>query len=276
MTAQQQTPAPSRRRWPVRVLAGLVLLAAIGLLWPFADWSWWPIVAGLGVLVLLYLLRLDRLLLGWAPHLAGLVVVVLMAARSDPWAWGLAAGIAVLGVGVARLPDRRVLVVGAGLVLVFGLAYAVAHYRTAQQRQADQARSDTQQANNVLAIAPELLPRVLARGIATGDGRTTCDLLGTPAGAQFASAAGAPDCASAVRQLAGQVVDPQAYASPRLPGGALTKVPGPPGQPGTGTLDACQLSWAAGGRPGPPLGRFTLRQFEQGDRYLITGYTPCR
>jgi hypothetical protein len=259
------------------VLAGLVLLAAIGLLWPFADWSWWPIVAGLGVLIVLYLLRLDRLLLGWAPHLAGLVVVVLMAARSDPWAWGLAAGIAVLGVGVARLPDRRVLVVGAGLVLVFGLAYGVAHYRTAQQRQADQAHAAGQQASNVLAIAPELLPRVLARGIATGDGRTTCDLLGAPAGAQFASAAGAPDCASAVRQLAGQVVDAQAYASPRLPPGALTKVPGAPGQPGTGILDGCQASWgAAASRPGPPLGQFTLRQFEQGDRYLITGYTPCR
>ena len=47
------------------MLAGLVLLAAIGLLWPFADWSWWPIVAGLGVLIVLYLLRLDRLPRSW-------------------------------------------------------------------------------------------------------------------------------------------------------------------------------------------------------------------
>ncbi|MDT7599200.1 MAG: hypothetical protein QOK26_1277, partial [Pseudonocardiales bacterium] len=159
---------PGRRRWPIRVLAGLILLAAIGLLWPFADWSWWPIVAGLGVLVLLYLLRLDRLLLGWAPHLAGLVVVVLMAARSDPWAWGLAAGIAVTGVGLARLPDRRVVIVGGGLVLVFGLAYGVAHYRTAAQRHTEQAQADAQYLSSRSALRPELLMFTVTQDIAVG------------------------------------------------------------------------------------------------------------
>jgi hypothetical protein len=266
---------PVRRRWPLRVLAGLVLLVAVGLLWPFAGWSWWPWVGGLGVLILLYLLRLDRLLFGWAPHLAGLVTVVLMAARSDPWAWGLAGGIAVLGVGVARLPDRRLLVVGAGLVLLFGLGYGVAHFRTAQQRQAEQAQESARQASNVMAIAPELLLRAVARGIAAGDARTTCDLLGSPASDQLAGSVGTPDCAAAVRQLATQVRDPGAYASPLLPPTALAKQPGATGQSGTATLDGCQAKWP-GPDPGPKLGRFSLRQFQQSDRYLVTGYSSCR
>ncbi|HEY0574293.1 MAG TPA: hypothetical protein VGD73_09330 [Pseudonocardia sp.] len=275
MTQRQRTPMPVRRRWPLRVLAGLVLLVAVGLLWPFAGWSWWPWVGGLGVLILLYLLRLDRLLFGWAPHLAGLVTVVLMAARSDPWAWGLAGGIAVLGVGVARLPDRRLLVVGAGLVLLFGLGYGVAHFRTAQQRQAEQAQESARQASNVMAIAPELLLRAVARGIAAGDARTTCDLLGSPASDQLAGSVGTPDCAAAVRQLATQVRDPGAYASPLLPPTALAKQPGATGQSGTATLDGCQAKWP-GPDPGPKLGRFSLRQFQQSDRYLVTGYSSCR
>jgi hypothetical protein len=266
---------PGWRRWPVRVLVGVVLLAAIGLLWPFAGWSWWPILGGFGTLVLLYVLRLDRLLFGWAPHLAGLVTVVLMAARSDPWAWGLAAGVAVLGVGLARLPDRRMLLVGGGLVLVFGLGYGVAHYRSAEQRRQEEAQAAAQQATNVVAIAPELLPRVVARGIATGDGRTTCDLLGAPARDQLAASVGAPDCVSAVTRLAGQVSDPTAYAAPRLPPSALVKRPGPAGQPGSAVLDGCQASWPTPD-PGPPLGRFSLAQYQQTDRYLVTGYSPCR
>jgi hypothetical protein len=249
---------------------------AVGLLWPFADWSWWPIVAGLGVLVLLYLLRLDRLLFGWAPHLAGLVSAVLLAARSDPWAWGLAAGIAVLGAGLVRLPERRLLLVGGALVLVFGVAYGVVHYRSAEQAHAEQAQAAARQATSVTAIAPELLARVLARGIATGDGRTTCDLLGAPAGDQLAASVGARGCADAVRALSARISDARAYASPRLPLAALVKRPGAGGQPGTATLDGCQASWSSSADPGPALGRYTLRQYQDSDRYLVVGFAPCR
>jgi hypothetical protein len=259
----------------VRIAAGLILLVAIGLLWPFAGWSWWPIVAGLGVLVALYVSRLDRLLFGWAPHLAGLVAVVLLAARSDPWAWGLAGGIAVLGAGLVRLPERRLVVVGVALVLVFGAAYGVVHYRSAAEQHAEQAQAAARQASSVTAIAPELLPRVLARAIATGDGRTTCDLLGAQAGAQLAASVGVPGCAEAVRALGARVSDARAYASPRLPTAALMKQPGVGGRPGTATLDGCQVSWSSG-EPGPALGRFTLRQYQDSDRYLIVGYAPCR
>ena len=272
--APRPGPLGRGRQWPVRALVGVVVLAAIGLLWPFAGWSWWPILGGLGVRILLSLLRVDRLLFGWAPHLAGLVTVVLMAARSGPWAWGLAAGIAMLGVGLARLPDRRVLLAGAGLVLVFGLGYGAAHYRTAELRQREQARAATQQARGVVALAPELLLRSLARGIAAGDGRTTCDLLGTPAGDQFAASVGVADCGSAVARLASQVSNPVAYQAPMLPPSALVKRPGAGGQPGGAVLDGCQASWPMP-NVGPKLGRFTLAQYQRGERYVVTGYAAC-
>jgi hypothetical protein len=40
-------------------------------------------------------------------------------------------------------------------------------------------------------------------------------------------------------------------------------------------VDACRPRWPAPA-PGPPLGRFTLRQYQGGDRYVVTGYAPCR
>ncbi len=254
----------------MRVVAGLVLLVAAALLWPFSGWSWWPVLGGLGVLVLLYLLRLDRLLFGWAPHLAGLVTVVLMAARSDPWAWGLAGGIAVLGVGLARLPDRRVLAAGVALVVVFGVGYGVSHFRTAEEQRAEQARGGAERAANVMALPAELIAGSLANSIAAGDDATACALLGVPARDQFAASVGAPDCASAVRMLAAQVTDPTAYRNVRLPSGAVVK------QSATPSLDACRATFPPSvSAPGPRLGRFELRRFDA-DRYLIAAYAPCR
>jgi len=158
---------------------------------------------------------------------------------------------------------------------VFGIAYGIAHFRTAEQRHQEQAQTAAEQASNVRALAPELLPRAVARGIAMGDAPTTCDLLGAPARDQLAASLGASDCAAAVHQLAAQVTDSRAYASPRVPPSALVKQPGQAGQPGSATLDGCQASWLVPS-PGPKLGRFTLTQFQQGDRYLVTGYAPCR
>jgi hypothetical protein len=257
------------------VLAGLILMAAALLLWPFADWSWWPVVIGLGVLILLYLLRLDRVLLGWAPHLAGLVVVVLMAARSDPWAWGLAAGLAVLGVGFVRLPDWRLLAIGAALVVVFGSGYGIVHYRTAAQQQVAQEAAATEAADSVRAMPPELLLHAVTRGIAVGDDQTVCTLLGPAAGSQFATSADAPDCASAVRALRSQVTNRLDYPRARLPSAAIVKAQ----DASTATVDGCQAVWSTtsrAGAPGPRLGTFELRQFDSTtDRYLVTGYRPC-
>jgi hypothetical protein len=251
------------------VVVGVVLLASAGLLWPFAGWSWWPVVGGLGVLVLLYLLRLNHLLFGWAPHLAGLVTVVLMAARSDPWAWGLAAGIATLGVGVARLPDRRVLAAGLALVAVFGTGYGIGHYRTAEQQRAEQAAANANYRQSRAALPAEAVLGAIASDIASGDDVKACGLLGTPGGQQFAAAVRAPTCPDAVRLLHAQVTDARAYGSPRLPAGALLKRPDR-----TVRVDGCRAWPDAAGAPGPRLGVFELRPYQSGS-YLISGYTPC-
>ena len=262
-------PARARQRLPVRILAGLILLAAMLLLWPFADWSWWPVLAGFAVLALLYLLRLDRLLLGWAPHLAGLVAVVLMAARSDPWAWGLAAGLAVLGVGFTRLPKIGLLAAGAVLALVCSTGYGLVHYRSAAQQQAEQNTKDTHESLNLSAIAPGYAVPFLASYLAAGDDRTVCPMLTGPSAAQFAAALGTPDCPAAVHRFAGQVRDSGAYRTVHLPWAAVVK------SGDTATVDGCQATWSGGAPPGPQLGRLGLTRYQQTDRYLITTYTPC-
>src|SRR6476659_3488102 len=73
-----ETPAHRWRRLTRtrKGAAGVAILAAALLLWPFAGWFWIPWLAGLVVLVLIALLRLDRFLKGWAWHVAGLAVVV--------------------------------------------------------------------------------------------------------------------------------------------------------------------------------------------------------
>jgi hypothetical protein len=261
---------PRRQRWPVRVLAGVILAAATLLLWPFADWSWWPVIIGFGVLVLLYLLRLDRLLLGWAPHLAGLVVVVLLAARSDPWAWGLATGLAVLGVGFTRLPRTRVLALGAVLTLLCGAGYGVTHWRTAVQQRAARAAADNRESLNLSAIAPGYVVPFLASYLAAGDDVTVCPMLIAPADAQFAAAVGAPDCPAAVHRFAARVTDQGSYRGVTLPWSAVTK------SGDTATVDGCQATWRSDPAPGPTLGEFQLTRYQHTDRYLITGYTPCR
>jgi hypothetical protein len=260
----------ARQRRPVRVLAGLILLAAVLLLWPFAAWSWWPVLIGFGVLVLLYLLRLDRLLFGWAPHLAGLVVVVLLAARSDPWAWGLAAGLAILGVGFTRLPGIRVLAVGAVFVVLCGAGYGITHYRSTAQQQAEQAAQDRHESLNLSAVKPGYVVPFLASYLAAGDDKTVCPMLTGASAAQFAAALGAPDCRSAVHRFAGQVSNQGVYRSVALPWAAVAKTGD------TATVDGCRARWPGGAIPGPALGRFGLTRYQNTDRYLIISYTPCR
>lgn len=250
------------------MIAGLVLLAAALLLWPFAAWSWWPVLVGFGVLVALYLLRLDRLLFGWAPHLAGFVVVVLMAARSDPWAWGLAAGIGVLGVGFTRLPEVRVLVVGAVLAAVFALGYGLVHFRTTEQRQAEQRATDQRTSQAMSAVQPGYVVPFLAAYLAAGDSATVCPMLQPPADVQFAAAFAARDCAGAVQAFAAQVPDKAAYRSAKLAPTAITRTGD------TAIVDGCRARWT---RPtaGPALGVFELTRYQQTDRFLITGYRVC-
>lgn len=261
----------ARRRRPLPVVVGGAILAAIGLLWPFADWDWRPIAIGFGVLVLLYLLRLNRLLLGWAPHLAGLVTVALLLGRTGPWVWGFAAGLAVLGYGLVRLPDWRVAAAGLVLTALFGAGYGISQYRTDAQVAAEAARTRADQSAAVRANAAELLVPSVTNSLASGDVRTLCALLGPAAGAQFAAAHAAPDCPSAATALASRVSDPGAYRSATLPQGSIVK------RPDGATVDACRARWPGGVAPGPTLGRFELRRYPgRADSFLVAGYEPCR
>lgn len=265
---EQVGPGVARRRRPLRVVAGVAVLAAIGLLWPFAEFDWWPVVAGLGVLALLFVSRLDRLLLGWAPHLAGLLTVTLLLARTGPWVWGFAVGLAVLGAGLVRLPHWRVLAAGAALTAVFGIGYGLTQYRTAAELTAQQARTGAEQAANVMATAAELVLPSLTNSLAGGDARTACALLGPTAGAQLAQARRVPDCQSAARAMAVEVRDPAGYRAGTMPAGAIVK------RADGASVDACRARWS-NPAAGPSLGRFELRR-HQAERFLIVGYQPCR
>ena len=103
--------------------AGLAILAAALLLWPFAGWFWIPWLAGLVVLVLVALLRLDRLLHGWSWHLGGLAVLVGLMLNTGPWDWALAASLGVLLAGLVQLPWWRLAAVGAVLCLLAGAGW---------------------------------------------------------------------------------------------------------------------------------------------------------
>ena len=122
-----ETPAHRWRRLTRtrRGAAGLAILAAALLLWPFAGWFWIPWLAGLVVLVLVALLRLDRLLHGWSWHLGGLAVLVGLMLNTGPWDWALAASLGVLLAGLVQLPWWRLAAVGAVLCLLAGVGLGV-------------------------------------------------------------------------------------------------------------------------------------------------------
>src|SRR5918995_1524724 len=100
--------------------SGLAILVAALLLWPFAGWFWIPWVAGLVVLVLIALLRLDRLLHGWAGHVAGLAVVIGLMLATGPWDWALAASLGMLLAGLVQWPGGGLPPRGGGLWPVGG------------------------------------------------------------------------------------------------------------------------------------------------------------
>jgi hypothetical protein len=261
-------PVPTWRRFvrTRRGAVGLGIVAAALLLWPFAGPLWIPWLAGFLALILLRLLRLETLLRGWDVHAAGLVVVAGMMISTTPWAWALAASIGVLIAGLSLLPAWRLAALGAVLCLLAGGGYiwstieaeraAVAAYAPVQER----SRHD-QGAPRANGVLPIMLNR-----IAQGSPDAICDnLLAEPVRAQFAEAAGQPDCDAAIHALAAQVTDTGRYADAEAPSS----------QAGDGlSVDACALDWGA--KPaGPQLGHLTITAVAP-SRYLVTGFRPCR
>jgi hypothetical protein len=250
-----------------RGAVGLAILAAALLLWPFAGWFWIPWLAGLAVLVLVGLLRLDRLLGGWSWHVGGLAVVAGLMLRTGPWDWALAAALGVLLAGLVQLPWWRLAAVGAVLCVLAGVGWGLDRHRDAQEKAAQEAQVSTQNRGQLRVVRPNLVLQVVLSAVGRGDVGPVCgSLLAEPARAPFAAAAGAPDCATAVRSLAARVDDAAMYARGRAPSTAA----------GDGlTVDACRLSWPTGAVPGPQLGVLTVGREGAETTYVVTAFRPC-
>jgi hypothetical protein len=245
----------------------LAILAAALLLWPFAGWFWIPWLAGLVVVVLVALLRLDRLLHGWSWHLGGLVVLAGLMLATGPWDWALAASLGVLLAGLVQLPWWRLAAVGVVLCLLAGAGWGFDRHRAAQERAALAAQTSQQNRGQLGVARPNLALQVVLGSIGRGDVGPVCDtLLAESAQVPFAAAAKAPHCAGAVRALAAQVDDPAAYMRGRAPstqdGDVLT-------------VDACRLQWTAGAVPGPQLGVLTVGRVNGGTTYVVTAFRAC-
>lgn len=267
-----EPPAAPRAPWKrltrtVRGTAGLGIGAAALLLWPFSDWSWIPWAAGLVLLVLLALLRLDRLLRGWSWHVAGMVVVGGLMVSTSPSAWALAASIGVLVAGLLQLPEWRIAALGAVLCVVSGVAFTLVNVQDAQEVAAAQAQTQAesrgmQGARTVDSLLPTLLNR-----IARDSPGAVCDnLLAEPARPAFVAATGQPDCVAAVAAIAARVVDRNEYAEADAPTREL---------PDGLVVDACAMIWDTAVPAGPQFGELTVGRAPTGPTFVVTAFEAC-
>ena len=247
--------------------AGLAILAAALLLWPFSGWFWIPWLAGLVVLVLVALLRLDRLLHGWSWHLGGLAVLVGLMLVTGPWDWALAASLGVLLAGLVQLPWWRLAAVGVVLCLLAGTGWGVDRYRAAQEKAAQEAQRSQENMSLLGERSPERVLPALLEGIGQGDAVGVCGLLAVPARNRFVQAAGAPDCAGAVAHFH--------KAQPRVP--PLRDLDAPLAGASTAmTVDGCRTVWASSDLGGPALGVLQVTQAPPpGGTWFISGFAAC-
>jgi len=264
-------------RWGVgsrRIAVGIGIAAAVLFLWAQSQLTWSGVVSwavGLGALVLMRILRLDRVLIGWGWHLVGLVLLAGLAQGAGAWAVGTALAVGVLLAGAARLPHWW-WVAAAGLVLclVAGTGFAVTEHRSAEQAAAQQLQ--TQKENKARLgerYRHTVLPRLLD-DITEGEGGVgpICEnLVAAPALASFAAAAGQPDCPAAVRALAAQVRDGAAYPKAQAPSSDRDEIR---------EVDACHMTWRDTAMPpGPQLGHLTVGRTETGASWVVTAVRPC-
>ena len=243
------------------------------MLLPFLDdpGYWWiPVGLGFGTLALLYLLRLDRLLVGWAPHVAGVVLVAALvyATRENPWVWALAVSVGVVIAGLLLLPRWRVLAVGVALVAVSAVGYQFRSSDIAQQQAQEDAQAGEQMRVALGVERPQLALVNLDSGVQDNDSDLVCQTLSDAAVAQLSQAVGAPDCAQAVNMLhlrsggGGRVTSIDRNKDPVVA----------PGQ--TVTVDGCSTAWGAAAGSG--LGRVVLvRTDAPTPVYQVAEFRPC-
>jgi hypothetical protein len=253
------------RTW--RGAAGLAVAVAALLLWPFSGWSLLPWLAGLGVLVILRLLRLDGLLRGWALHVGGLVVIVGLMLSTGAWAWALAASIGVLLAGLAQLPWWKLAAAGVVLCLVTGTGYTISNIRSAQQQRDIQANAGNPMRVQLGESRPDLVLPTLLRAVQDDDSDPVCRLLRTPADEELLRSLEADNCPNAVSELNRRS---SAVGSP-ADGDDLP----PPVQSGDlWTVDACQTTWAR--VAGPELGRIDISRTDPSvQKYVVRGFRSC-
>lgn len=249
-----------------RGAAGLAIGSAALLLWPFAGWSWIPWLVGLGVLVLLRLLRLDGLLRGWVWHLGGLVVVAGLMYSTGPWAWALAASIGVLVAGLLQLPWWRLAAVGVVMCAVSGVGFGFSTYQTQEAQRAQEATENAQSYALQGERTPERVVGALLEDIAQNDVPAFCGLLDAPARADVVRITGAADCPAALAALRSRSSNPpyQHLDAPTVQNGTVW------------STDACRTAWASPALGGQALGRIEVRKSEPpGGTYFVSRFLPC-
>ena len=219
-------PTPTWRRLvrTRRGAVGLAIVAAALLLWPFAGPCWIPWLVGFLALILLRLLRLDGLLRGWDVH-AGRAG---RRRRDDDQHHPV-------GVGAGREHRRahRRADPAAGVATGRRRVRCCACWpgpvtpgRPSKRsgRPSRPTRRCRSAAGRSRALrAPNGVLPILLNRIAQGSPDAICDnLLVEPVRAQFAEAAGQPDCDAAVHALAAQVTDPAGTPTPRRPASPST------------------------------------------------------
>ena len=249
-----------------RGAAGLVIGSAALLLWPFAGWSVIPWLVGLGVLLLLRLLRLDCLLRGWVWHLGGLVVLVGLMYSTGPWAWALAASIGVLVAGLLQLPWWRLAAVGVVMCAVSGVGFGFSTYQTQEAQRAQDAAENAQSYGLQGERTPERVVGALLENIAQNDVPAFCGLLDVPARADVVRVTGAADCPGALAALRSRASSPQYQhlVAPTVQNGAVW------------LTDACRTPWATPPLGGQALGRIEVRRSDPpGGTYFVSRFLPC-
>jgi hypothetical protein len=271
-------PLAALKRFRPRSLkgaTGLGIVAAAALLFVFLAFDdqarfWVPVAAGFVVLVLLALLRLDRLLKGWTWHVAGLAMLagLVVETSGNPWAWALAASIGILVAGLLRLPRWRLVAAGTVLVAVSAVGY---QFRAAEVR--DQEAQVAQQAGNEMrqklgVTRPALVLVGLERGIRTPDPQALCRLLDPQANQQLLQATAAPTCEAAVAVLHAKI--PAGTPEPDAPRATSSEAQ-PPGT--VLTLNGCDSLW---GTTVPTLGEVdALRTEAVQESWRVAGFRPC-
>lgn len=264
------------RRLRPRTVRGASALGIVGaalLLFPFLDDPdrWWvPVGLGLGTLVLLALLRLDRLLNGWAPHVAGLVLVgaLVQATARNPWAWGLALAVGVIVAGLLLLPRWKVLAAGGVLLVLSGVGYTFRSAEIVEEQARVDAQAGTQMRTALGVDRPQLALVSLDSGVVDGNPARVCRLAQDGAIDQLRTVTGTATCEDAVAALHARVPAGTEVTRPdRRPDPDV-----PPG--GTTTVDACGSAWGAAA--GPALGRVVLTRTDATTpTYQVSSFTPC-